>query len=226
MPTPLESRAALQLVTGEAVAASLDLLERSQGSPEVRRAGLLEGVPALVGYYSDGSAALAADFYEEQRELALVRSRFVAEPVVLDRTVKLRRGIAWASEPLIAGASVLLVASRLAEVVQLEVARPYRDTITTNRRKDPDAVGWRRITAGGCKFCLMLAARGAVYKHNTVRFAAHPNCHCTAQPVFKTNDTGIEASVMQYKASKRVRTPEEKASLRGYLNTYFPDSPG
>jgi hypothetical protein len=215
-----ESRAALQLVTAEAVAYATDLANRVVGSPEVRRLALLDGVPELIGYYSEGSAALAADFYEEERELAEVRSRFTAEAVVEDRTVKIRRSIAWAASPWFddSGDSV---DARLAEVVQLETARPYRDTITTNRSNDPDAVGWRRVTAGGCSFCRMLADRGAVYKSDTARFASHTNCHCVAQPVFTTNDTGIEASVIQYRASRRSRSPEQRAELRQYLEEFY-----
>jgi len=225
MPSPSESRAALQLVTAEAVATANEALSRSTGSPEARRLVLLDAVPEVVGYYSLGSAALAADFYEEARETAQVGTRFTPELVVADRTVKLRRALAWSAEPLFTGLEAD-AAGRLAEVVQLEVARPYRDTITSNRRQDPESVGWRRITAGGCKFCRMLAHKGAIYREATARFAAHPNCHCTAEPVFRTNDTGETASVMQYVASKRRRSPEEKARLRDYLDTYYADFPG
>lgn len=229
MTTASEAREALQLVTGEAIDVSTDLLSRVNGSPEVQRAALLEAVPEVIAYYSDGSSALAADYYEEERERAAVNSRFSAQAVVADRTVKVRRAVAWASEPLFeiaAAASSILAASRLTEVVQSEVARPFRDTITTNRKRDPDSVGWRRITAGGCKFCRLLADRGAVYKASTVRFAAHTNCHCTAQPVFTTNDTGIEASVMQYRASQKTRTPKQRARLREYLNSFYENFPG
>jgi len=218
MPSPRESRAALKLLTTEAVAVSLDLLTRVGGSPEVRRAALLDGVPGLIDYYSDGSAALAADFYDEQRDLAGVSSRFTSAAVVLDRTVKVRRGIAWASEPLFAD-DLELSGKRIAEIVQLETARPFRDTILTNRQNDPDAAGWRRITGGGCAFCKALAARGAVYKQSTARFASHPGCHCTAQPVFKT-DVGEEASVLQYKASRRTNSPESRAKIREWIAQY------
>lgn len=220
MPSPRETRDALQLLTGEAVATAQDLMRRVPGSPEERRSALLELAPAVVGYYSEGSAALASDFYDEQRELAGVRSTYTSELVLLDRTVRIRRGIAWASEPWFDGDDITGVL-RLAEVVQLETARPFRDTITGNRRNDPDAVGWRRITAGGCNFCRMLADRGAVYKEATARFASHPNCNCTAQPVFTTNDTGVEASVMQYTASRKNRTEKQRAALRDYLDTFY-----
>lgn len=210
----------MQLVTGEAVATASALALQLNGSPELRRAALLETVPDLIGYYADGSAALAADFYEEQRVLADAPPGFVPELVLVDRTVKIRRAVAWAAEPWFTP-SETPVDARLAEVVQLEVARGYRDTITANQRQDPEAVGWRRITAGGCKFCRMLADRGAVYKADTARFAAHPSCHCTAQPVFSSNDSGVEASALQYVASRRSRTPEQRAALRDYLDTYY-----
>jgi hypothetical protein len=220
MPTPGESKAALQLITGAAVTAVTTALGRLTGSPEEQRAVLLEAVPGVVAYYSDGSSALAADFYDDQRDRAAPPKLYLAEPIILDRTEKLRRAVAWASDPLFAD-NRELSSARLADVVQLETARPYRDTILTNRRRDPSAVGWRRVTNGGCKLCRMLADRGAVYSDQTARFATHGHCKCTAQPVFSTDDFGEEASVMQYMASKKRRTPEQQAKLREYLNTHY-----
>jgi hypothetical protein len=214
MPTPSESRAALALVTGAAVEAATRLLGSLSGSPESKRTDLLGVVPEVIAYYSDGSSALAADFYDDERDAAGARGLYLAEPVILDRGRKIGNAIAWAAEPLITGDGDAV--GRLAEVVQLETARPYRDTITTNRQRDPAAVGWRRVSSGGCKFCRMLADRGAVFKESTARFASHENCNCTAQPVFETQD-GPEASVMQYVASKRRRTAKERQALREYL---------
>ena len=226
MTTAAQSRQALRLLTGTAVTASWRVLHSLTGTPEARRADLLDAVPAIIGHYSDGSSALAADFYDDERERAAARGRYTAAPVVADRVVKIRRGIAWSTEPLFDDALNATVESRLAEVVQFETARPYRDTITTNRQRDPEAVGWRRVTSGGCKFCLMLADKGAIFREDTARFASHPNCHCGAQPVFRSNDTGETASVMQYVASSRNRTPAQKAALREYLNEHFPDVHG
>lgn len=222
MPTARESKAALALLTGKAVETTLSLFRSTSGSAEARRAQLLDAVPEVVGYYSDGSSALAADFYEDERERAAAAGFFIAEPIVLDRTVKLRRAIVWAAEPLTKDLTGD-VEKRLAEIIQLESARPYRDTILTNRSRDPQAVGWRRVTSGGCGFCQMLAGKGTVYRESTVRFAAHDHCGCTAAPVFLGGEQGPEVSVMQYVASKRSRTPEQRAALRDYLATYYPD---
>lgn len=218
MPTANESRAALELVTTSAVDTSIALMGSLSGSPTARRAALLNGVPEIVGYFSEGSAALAVDFYEEERERAGVTDRtFVTQFVVNDRTVRIRRGVAWAADPLFSDDEET-AAGRLAEIVQIETARPYRDTILENRRRDPESVGWRRIpNPGACKFCRMLADRGAVYRQATATFAAHTNCHCSAQPVFGANDTGEEVGVMQYVASKRRRSEKERLMLREYL---------
>jgi hypothetical protein len=225
MLTAGESKAALQLVTAAAVNTVTSLLGRSSGTPEQRRALLLDGVPEVVAYYSAGSSALAADFYDDERERAAPPRLYLAEPIVIDRTEKIRRAVAWASDPLFAG-DPGATAGRLADVVQLESARPFRDTVLTNRRRDPSAVGWRRVTSGGCKLCVMLASRGAVYTDQTARFATHGHCKCTAQPVFSSEDYGDEANVMQYVASRKRRTPEQQANLREYLNTNFSDFPG
>jgi hypothetical protein len=220
MTTAQQSKAALQLVTGAAVDAVVSALGRLSGSPEQQRSLLLDITPSVIAHYSDGSSALAADFYDDERERAAPPKLYIAEPVIVDRTVKIRRAVAWASDPLFSDEPEK-AAARLAEVVNLETARPYRDTILTNRKRDPSAVGWRRVTNGGCKLCRMLADRGAVYMDTTARFAAHPACKCTAQPVFTTDDYGDEASAMQYVASQARRTPEKKARLRDYLNANY-----
>jgi len=220
MATAQQSKAALQLVTGAAVDAVVSALGRLSGSPEQQRSLLLDITPSVIAHYSDGSSALAADFYDDERERAAPPKLYIAEPIIPDRTVKIRRSVAWASDPLF-GDKPEEAAGRLAEVVQLETARPYRDTILANRSRDPSAVGWRRVTNGGCKLCRMLADRGAVYMDTTARFAAHPACKCTAQPVFSTDDYGDEASAMQYVASQARRTPEKQARLREYLNANY-----
>jgi hypothetical protein len=209
---PEHARRALTLVTTAAVdtAAKLvtDDLARTQ-------AVLLEAAPEIVAYYADGTAALAADHYDDLREAANPPRLYVAEPIVTLREEKIRTGVAWAAEPL-ADQDRALTLSRLAEVIQLETARSFRDTITTNTQRDPSAVGWKRVTAGGCKFCRLLAGRGAVYRADTARFAAHPHCGCTAAPVFD-GQPSEEASVMQYVASQRKRTPGQQQALRDYL---------
>ena len=224
MVTALESKAALSLVADASVRDAQKLLSVVEGSFEERRLQLLDNVPGLISYYADGAAALAADFYDDERALWEVPD-YQAVPVVEDRVVKIRRAIAWASDPLQVD-DFEMASSRLAEVVHLETARPYRDTILANRRADNKCIGWQRNTTGGCKLCRMLADRGAVYKESTAQFAAHSHCKCTAQPVFLHGPDGPEASVIQYVASQRKRSPAHRKMVRDYLNANYEDFHG
>lgn len=221
MLSPSESRRALALVTAAAVADATQLA--SLGADAVTA-----GVPEVIAYYSLGSAALAADHYDDTRLAAGARGRFTAEPIIPDRAEKIRRASLWAVKPLFDSAIAQTAESRIAEVVQLEVARAHRETTLRNTQADPAAVGWSRVArSNGCKFCLMLAAKGAIFKKEaTARFAAHENCNCAAQAWFKGQSVGEEASALQYLASERTRTAAEKARLRNYLNGTFPDAPG
>jgi hypothetical protein len=212
MPTPNEARQAFAIVTNRAVAAATKLVTTATTDD------LLEAIPQMVAYFSDGTAALAADHYDDLREEANVPGRYTAEPVVNLRDEKIRRGVLWAVEPLYLAEPVVgLATERLAQVVSLETARPFRDTIITNQADDPQAVGWQRHSrSSGCRFCRMLAGRGAVYRQATARFASHPHCSCTAAPVF-SGTAGPEASTLQYIASQRRRSEADKARLRAYL---------
>lgn len=214
MPSSEETRRALTLVTTAAVSDATALLA---GSADQVRLALTDAAPAIVAYYSDGSAALAADHYDDLRDIANPPKLYVAEPVVNLREEKIRTGVLWSVQPLYQPEpDQVLAASRLAEVIQYETARPFRDTVTTNTRRDPSARGWQRISSGGCRFCRMLAGRGAVYKAETARFASHPHCGCTAAPVFE-GQPGEEATAIQYVASQRRRSPQQKQALRDFL---------
>lgn len=220
-----ESKAALTLVTDDAADMVDWVLRRTSGSFESRRLQLLDTVPDLIRYYSDGSAALAADFYDEDRLRADTDSVFRADLVVLDRTVKIRRGVAWAAGPL-EQVEEDVAAARLAEIVRSEVVRPYRDTVLQNMKRDADAIGFRRYASGGaCGFCRLLADKGAVYRESSAYFAAHDSCSCTAGPVFRGGVQGPPASALQYIASGRRRTPAEKARLRDAIAYYETSAP-
>jgi hypothetical protein len=214
VPTPEQTRKGLVLITSEAVATASRLVK---GSADATRNALTAATPEIVAYYSEGSAALAADHYDDLRDEARAAGRYVAEPIVELREEKIRTGVLWSVEPLYRPEpDDVLALERLAQVVQYETARPFRETVTINSRRDPASVGWQRISSGGCKFCRMLAGRGAVYKETTARFASHPHCGCTAAPVFD-GQPGPEASTIQYVASRRKRSPADRARVREYL---------
>lgn len=215
--SPTEVRRILQVVRDDA-GEDLSRLARSVPRSDVR--GLLvELTPALLSAYTDGSSALAVEWYSEIREESRARTAYAPAPVVdLDRE-RIRRSVLWATE---SDLDIDAVLARLTPRAEEEIARGFWDTIEQNATRDPEAAGWRRVARfNACPFCRMLADRGAIYRESTARFAAHRNCHCIAEPVFKGGDTGPTASVEQYRASKRRRTDADRAALRKYLRENY-----
>lgn len=225
--SPDAVRRGLIALSAAAVAEILPLLR--EGRPAASRSALLEAAPEVTGAYVLGSSALAADWYDELREAARPRTRHLTLVPEWQRVEKYGRALAWATEPLTADVIDLAEArSRLSMVTEYEVFDGASTTIDANVRADREATGWRRhAQPGACKFCLMLAGRGAVYrKETTGRFAAHTSCRCTASPTFRDGTAGPEASAVQYVASKRRTTARDRERIRAYLNANYPDARG
>lgn len=239
--SPSQVRGALLAVTNAALADAQAVADAADTPGDVRSA-LFAATPLIVSDYGDGASVLALDWYDELREAARPPRRFDPQPFVNIDADRLASTVAWATSSLYdleqqalraidADAERMLAQAvddamtNLLPEIQKEVAAGFWDTVTENTTNDPDAVGWQRFARGGaCKFCVMLAGRGAVYTETTARFAAHTSCHCVAGPSFDPD--APRASVMQYMASKRTRTEKERADLRAYLNSQFPDAPG
>lgn len=160
----------------------------------------LTAMNAIVAQYARTSAALAADFYEGQREAAGVPGSFtvpVADPPSPEQT---EASLRWASKDLwprdpeeATPAQLQPMDVRLAQaekkaeqVAQKLVTDTGRGTVQEAVRQDRQATAWARSAArGACAFCKMLAARGAVYEKGTSVFRAHDGCHCGVVPVFR-----------------------------------------
>lgn len=212
-------------------AATLDLAAvASQVPAEQRVSAVLETLPLLVPAYYDAAGSLAVAWYDERRDEA--RPATVYAPTIIGDpdTDWIEREVTRFRADLDAE-DLEREAARLVDEAALlagkEVARGFRVSIEGNARMDEDAIGWSRVARGGaCKFCVMLAGRGAVFRKETVSFAAHKGCSCAARPEFRGGDHGPEASAMQYLASSKNRTPEQREKLRTYLNENYPDAPG
>lgn len=235
--SPDRVRRALQRVT-QAATADVQKVAAASHSPADIRAALFAATPLIVGDYGDGAAALALDWYEELRDAAKPTKGFTPSPFAVVHEEELASSVAWATQALydleqqrntIADELVAEATRRslqlLEPVIQKDVASGFRDTVVNNATRDPAAAGWQRFArADGCKFCLMLAGRGAVYTEATADFAAHTDCHCLAGPSYDPH--APKASAIQYVASRRKRTAKERADVRDYLNHHFPDAPG
>lgn len=203
-------------------------------SPSDVRASLFAATPLIVGDYIDGSAALALDWYEELRSMSTASHAFRPSPLTLVTDADVKAMVAAVTADIQefgrqidaeAEQRMAVMIDEVAAGVQRQVASGFWDTVTGNVANDPDTAGWQRFArAGACKFCEMLAGRGAVYSRETVNFAAHTSCHCVVGPSYDPN--APKADAIQYVASKKQRTAKERADLRDYLNHHFPDAPG
>lgn len=136
-----------------------------QGDPTRVRDAVLEFFPELVALYGEPSAVLGADWYDMLRDVPPSSSSFravAASPVEAEQSVASAR---WGLGPLFdgdpGGALALLTG-----VTQRLVMQPYRDTVFLSAYSDPVRTGVARVPSGSttCRFCVMLASRGAVYK--------------------------------------------------------------
>ena len=162
----------------------LAALWRSDPDPVKARALLMRALPRLVGLYGSAAATLAADYYDESRDVAGVGGRFRAEPAVTANVGKLETLARVAVGPLFGANPDVLSALTLAlGGLQRHIANADRETVTTASVQDPRAKGWVRVGKGGCDWCKQYLD-GEVHYVKGYDFQAHDHCNCTAVPEF------------------------------------------
>ena len=184
------------------------------------RDALMDFVPAIAERHGNMAGALGADYYDEIRDRAEVPGSYRAQPAPLPGSARYEALVRWGVDPLYSPIPDReLATAKLSGGLHRIVADVARQTVADAAVRDPQAEGWRRVTrTDGCRFCRMLADRGAVYTDATVRFASHDNCNCTAAPAFKPGRT---VSVVQYSASKRKVSAADRARVRDYLRENY-----
>ena len=137
-------------------------------------------LPAIVTTYGQAGATLAADWYDDQRDRAGVRGRFIAEPLdATDRGAHALVGWALAEATDDVGLKTLILGG-----TQRRIADHIRLTITNSSVADPRAQGWVRVGAGGnCDWCSQYLD-GEVHTVAGYDFDAHDNCNCSVTPAF------------------------------------------
>jgi hypothetical protein len=71
-----------------------------------------------------------------------------------------------------------------------------RMTLIGMAQRDPQALGWGRVTAGDpCAFCRMLAGRGPAYKtEKAAGFEAHGACACGVEITYRGSKGPAQAA--------------------------------
>ncbi len=190
------------------------------------RDAFLTLVPDLVARYGEMASAVAADWYEAQRQATGIGGTFTvalqASPYMdaIEGTVRRTAGALWTPRP-----EQMLESLRPA--VSKYVQAAGRITITRASDRDPKAYGWARVGSGAsCRFCLMLIGRGEVYRERSVHFAAHKGCDCSAVPSWDPDAPEVEVDV--YEASKRtssmsqLQRDKHNARLQAALDRLVP----
>lgn len=140
------------------------------------------------------SSAIAKRFYLDLRAeagiverftvpaVAKVEARQLATSMLVTGPAQMRSAVAR-GVPLVEAASTAEGTSSAAGM--RHSLNGGRDTLITATGADSRSRGWRRVASGSaCKFCTMLAGRGAVYSKETVDFHAHDGCSCSVAPRF------------------------------------------
>lgn len=201
----------LQALSGLAL---VDLEDLWRLSPAELQVALMDLLPGLLETWGEAFAAAAADWYDELRETSDISGRFTAivEPIA-DLGAYALAG--WGSEPLsISEPDVAAARARIEDGFQKRLVNSANNTITGSAKADPQARGYmRRTRAGACKFCIMVASRGAVYTEQSSRFACHGHCYCEAVPAWG----GRALPVRPFKPADRPQTAEDRARVRKWI---------
>ena len=170
-------------------------------------------LPAIVTEYGQAGAAMAAEWYDAEREKVGARGRFLATPLAAsDRGTQALIG--WA---LATATDDLSLHTLILGGTQRRISDHVRYTVTDNATTDRAARGWQRVTDGNaCAFCSMLAGRGTVYSEAGADFASHDACGCSAVPAWN----GEPVPVKPYTPRARNITDADRARVREYLATH------
>lgn len=215
MPPPLSSQ--LQGVTEAALADTAALWTLP---PAELPDAMMDLAPGIVDTWRLAAASTGADWYDELRDKAGVAGRFSAIVELDDPGAEALAG--WAAEPLNQPTPDLAAArERLEGGLQKRMANAANLTVTRSAAEDPHARGYmRRTKAGACKFCRMVASRGAVYTKTSARFACHEHCFCEAVPAWG----GKALPVHKYRPSDRPMKPEDRARVKKWIADNLDDA--
>jgi len=169
------------------------------------KAALLEFFPELLTVYGDTAALLGADWYDELRDVAPSAASFRAVMASPPPTVQAQAAARWALGPLFADEpDPVQVLANLRGASQRLVLQSGRDTVWDSARRDPVRSGVARVPTGAktCKWCTMLASRGAVFGSELAAGGEgnryHDDCDCVPTIIRSKGDFPEGHSVKEF----------------------------
>lgn len=155
---------------------------------------LVRFFPVLLETYGDAAALLGADWYDLNRNVPPSAKRFQA---ALAGTPPREQAVAvarWAIGPLFqAEPDPVQAFENLKGATQRLVLQPARSTVWDSAAADHVATRVARVPSGTdtCRFCVMLASRGAVYTSEAAAGDGntyHNDCDCVPTPIRSQDD--------------------------------------
>jgi hypothetical protein len=179
------------------------------GRLDVTFSGWALAVGQVIGQHRDTSTLLATGYLRAARHQAGIPGEPIivkagpVDPVQLATSLRVTGPVAvkrsmLAGKPLPAALDDAFVQSSGAATRHVLAAG--RDTVTQSIQADAAIAGYERVTAPGttCKFCVMLATRGPVYKSSQTAGQGidryHDHCRCAIAAVYRQPDHHIPGS--------------------------------
>lgn len=167
-------------------------------------------VETIVIPHADAAQAVAYEAYLADRRLAGLPDDY--RPTIRPYSdAKAGSLVGWAKNlsSSEAGLTGLIVGG-----ISKRINGAARELISGATVQDRSARGWQRVARGtSCRFCQMLAGRGAVYTQASSRFASHDNCGCMAVPAWD----GKPVPVAAYTPSDRDIPESQKRQVKKWL---------
>ena len=137
-------------------------------------------LPAIVREYGAAGGAMAAEWYDQQREKVDAKGRFFADPIVPDD----RGTHALVGAAVTQARDDTTLKTLILGGVQRRLADHVRLTVANNSVTDRAAQGWVRVGSGGaCDWCDQYID-GEVRTVEGYDFDAHDNCQCSVDVAF------------------------------------------
>ncbi|MDR0848087.1 MAG: EndoU domain-containing protein [Propionibacteriaceae bacterium] len=170
-------------------------------------------VPRIIQKYAAMAAAMACDFYDEARAAAGVKSFVKSEAQPAPPAEGIEAQVRYAARWLFgANPQPSKMLDFLEGEIDKKVKAAYRNTIAVSASLDPAKPGLRRIPAGTCDFCKLLAKRDAEYLQfhgrQIVMYEYHPGCKCVPVAVWSNVDGGRDSGIVGNRHADGVRSEE------------------
>lgn len=136
-------------------------------------------LPAIVREYGAAGGAMAAEWYDQQREKVDAKGRYFAAPIPADD----RGAHALIGSALAQARDDDTLKTLILGGTQRRIADHVRLTTANNAVTDPAAEGWVRVGFGECSWCAQYID-GEIRTIAGYDFDAHDNCGCDVVVAF------------------------------------------